>query len=978
MANSEELRELIDRWEDLHENGADPSVEQLCADRPHLAGELRDWIDTLKASDWLREPLEHVPISTVNGHAEETTAPLSPELPVVACKDFLDRLARSGLLSEAEITAISPTSGMESGGELASRLIRENRLTAYQARRLCQGEMKHLVLGEYVILEELGSGGMGQVYRARHRTMNRLVALKTLPPSLSESPELVQRFHREIEAIAKLTHPNIVTAYDAGQSEGVHFLVMELVQGKDMANTVRTEGPLTPESASGCVLQAAHGLRYAHQQGIVHRDIKPSNLLMDDSGTVKILDLGLARFTAPGRNNFADSPDLTGTGNILGTVDYMAPEQAVSTRRVDHRADIYSLGCTLYFLLTGKLLYDGDTPLVRLLAHRETAIPSLRTRRPEVTPELDQVFRKMVAKQAADRFGSMDEVISALEATRSTQPADVTQRRSRPRQTVWTGVFVLLTMLPLVALATIIVKWKTPDEEVTITTENSHLDVTLDGKRLSVASTAVTPSSGLTSPLGGRPSGGNEAQKTASTVDLLHALDLDGVSSKGDWRWDGNTLVSPHQLFAWLEFPKAMPLEYDLKISVRRKTEKGTFGLKTPIGDRYVEVSLDAFDGAVSYVRTVDDRHLDFHNGTLLQVDKEYTVVLRIRADFIGLDVAGKKYLRWKGDPSRLPLAKPEEKGRLAIVAHNGRFEIGQFDMTTAPQFGMANPAETNNSALVVKSECPDAFRQTERAYSQGSEATTVGPSTSDSAIRAAAASILRLGGKITIEGGQRGVTIKDTTHLPKEQFTVLGVELPKHRGLKEEDFGALAPLTGLRHIVLSATSFNGTELRVLQPQKRLGHLQMWDTKLNDEGLAEIARLQSLVMLNIGNNHGFTDTGLRHLTTLRKLEHLELGITNTGDAGLKLLAKLTQLQLISLHHTKITDAGLAHLQALQRLNWLDLRHTSVSDAGLKHLEQIPSLKTLGLEYTRVTEQGVRQLQAELPNCLIGWATPEEK
>lgn len=327
---------------------------------------------------------------------------------------FTQQLTDSGLMSAADVQAFCearPTDTRPSDGEqLARALINEKKLTPFQADQIFAGNGASLVLGNYVILGKLGQEGMGVVYKAQHRRMDRLVALKVLSPRITGRPESAQRFEREVQAAAKLTHPNIVKALDAELDGTRRFLVMEYVDGADLLALVRRCGKLPIRWASDFTRQAALGLDYAHHQGIVHRDIKPSNLLRDRSGTIKILDLGLARMMV------ADgAAELTSTGAAIGTVDYMAPEQAADSRHADARADIYSLGITLWFLLTGRLAYEGDSAMAKLLAHSESPIPSLLDARPEVPPELERIFQKMVAKQPEQRYSSMADVAADLE-----------------------------------------------------------------------------------------------------------------------------------------------------------------------------------------------------------------------------------------------------------------------------------------------------------------------------------------------------------------------------------------------------------------------------------------------------------------------------------------------------------------------------------------------------------------------------------
>ena len=328
---------------------------------------------------------------------------------------FLQRLFDCGILTEQNLNAVEQKKIHHQNVESFTQdLIESKLLTKFQAEQILAGKGDSLTFGKYIIQEKLGAGGMGQVYKAYHPEVAKLVAIKVILPQGKFDTESIKRFEREVKASEKLVHPNIIAVLDSGRINDQLFMVMELIQGKDLFELINEKGKLAIKEAVAYIIQAARALEHAHANGVIHRDVKPANLIADSQGLLKIVDMGLAKINA-GENEDIVSMLTTNTA-IMGSADFMSPEQTVSTKNVDTRTDIYSLGASFYFLLTAKVMYPQKTVFSKLISHRQAPISSLKLMRPDVSQKLDDVYTKMVAKKVEDRYQSMTKLILDLES----------------------------------------------------------------------------------------------------------------------------------------------------------------------------------------------------------------------------------------------------------------------------------------------------------------------------------------------------------------------------------------------------------------------------------------------------------------------------------------------------------------------------------------------------------------------------------
>ncbi|HAY78984.1 MAG TPA: hypothetical protein DCY79_04185 [Planctomycetaceae bacterium] len=327
--------------------------------------------------------------------------------------DLVDSLRRSGWLNLEQLQQAQAAPGVFDSPTLVNELVARNLLTRFQARKCLQGRWSDLTIGDYLVLEPLGEGGMATVFKARQRQTGRTVCIKTLNPTGRKSTAHQTRFRREFKAVQALQHPHLIVAHAAMEVRGIPCLIMDFVNGQDLAKYVAARGPLNIAVALKVLRQIAVALQYLHDQEIIHRDIKPHNLLLDSQGHVRVLDLGLARFNAylDPNSDATTQISMTNSGLVMGSVDYMPPEQAMNAREVDARTDIYALGCTFFYLVTGKVIFPGSTLIEKLLAHRERPAPQLNA-----ASAVETLFANMVAKAPEDRYPSMTQLVAAIDA----------------------------------------------------------------------------------------------------------------------------------------------------------------------------------------------------------------------------------------------------------------------------------------------------------------------------------------------------------------------------------------------------------------------------------------------------------------------------------------------------------------------------------------------------------------------------------
>jgi serine/threonine protein kinase len=556
----------------------------------------------------------------------------------------------------------------------------------------------------YQIERELGKGGMGVVYLARHRVMGRMVALKVINRRLLQNQMAVERFRQEVQAAARLNHRNIVTAFDAEQAGDLHFLVMEYVEGTDLATMVSRRGPLPVLHACNYAMQAAQGLQHAHEQGMVHRDIKPQNLMRTRKGTIKILDFGLARLASPADSETVPE-GLTVEGVTLGTPDYIAPEQARDARRADIRSDIYSLGCTLYYLLTGAAPHPTGTAIEKVMAHCTTEPIPVRQLRADLPSQLVEIIERMMAKDSSARFQTPAEVAVALKPFGLPGASGVAghvsetafdESDSEPDMNVMldlndsdndfagTDSFALESQDPR-ELAPTVMAHLEPAADQSASWKRLRLPLAAGVLLLIVGLALLVPWPGrdgsTQQTLPGSGDSNTDSSASNGWIDLIPQVNPTQHAVAGNWQRRGNELIVDAATAGRLALPFQPPAEYDMEVEYTRQTGTYSIALMFAAGSGQATFELDAWGEHLAGFQLIDGRDLRAQQpGVAEQLminGQRYRARVEVRRDGVTAFLNDRELASYRGNGSNL---QPLEMWRLPAGTRLG---VGAYDSAT-------------------------------------------------------------------------------------------------------------------------------------------------------------------------------------------------------------------------------------------------------------------------------------------------------
>ncbi|MGI8981108.1 MAG: protein kinase domain-containing protein [Pirellulaceae bacterium] len=834
-------------------------------------------------------------------------------------------------------------------------------------------------IGPYELLEKLGEGGMGAVYKALHSSLEKIVALKVLPRNRLH-PDAIARFKREMKAVGKLDHPNIVRATDAGEMGGEHFLVMEYVDGVDLSELLRRVGPLDAADVCELVRQAAIGLQHAHQRGMVHRDIKPNNLMLawgdEHAPAVKILDMGLALLSEPAAGEHGD---LTSAGQMMGTIEYMSPEQGLDTHNVDIRSDIYSLGATLYKLLCGKAPFSGErynTPGKMMVALATEQPASIGAKRDGLPAGLIAVVDRMLAKDPTQRYGAPAEVAQALAPFAA--GADLRRLSAAARQH---GMPADAAPGKVASTEEFLSSPHTGTQSRT-----PPLDVQ---ERALPALKAISPNTSTVAPspllarLGKTGYFRPALIATAAALLLLAAVvvyriqtdqgtfvvKIEGDGAQAILEKDGLIIRDKNSDRTWtLKAAETKPLpsgEYKLE---------GAKNLQLLVtDDSGAELKTDAFTlkrkGAVH---------------VLVTLERDAPVVAKASPQPTTSDPerAAAEWVLGKGGKVSFYLARKRAEGVLSAIDKVADLPAEPFAISTIVLSGCQFESQEELARLAA---LPVADRYQLMLYLSSTNLENAGL---ENVVKCRQITHLMLDGtKVTDEGlrviGQipgladlylpkqiSDAGMKHVASCPTLAVLDLGYSKVTDSGIAE-----LKSLTKLIGINVRSTDVSLTGLATA-----LKDCDLESLSVDVDRQADLARLSQWPKLHWfqSSNGEVGDEGLAHLANQPELQTLYLIGSRVTDAGCAPLKRLKKLQDLAISHAPIGDGAMPTLGDMPQLRRLAVHGTSVTDAGIKELEKLQDLESLNLLNTKVSEAGIKSLQAALPKCKIEWDGKKDK
>ena len=911
--------------------------------------------------------------------------------------EFSAILSQAGLMSDEDVKAflsrgISEGATIDGAEELAAALVDSKRLTDFQLQQLREGKIGSLVLGNYVVLEKIGAGGMGVVYKARQRRMKRDVALKVLPEALTKSKDALARFHREVEAAAKLQHGNIAVAYDADESDGVHFLAMELVNGPNLSQYVKQHGPLPLPHAVALCLQTARGLKHAHDEGVIHRDIKPGNLMVDPRGTLKILDMGLAHLTVDSDGG-EDIAELTQSGRVMGTVDYMAPEQAVDAKRADNRADIYSVGCTLYYLVSGKPLSPDGSITQKLMWHQTEEVPLLSSLCEGVDETLDAVARKMLSKKPADRQQSMSEVIAQLDAVLSEMSFDADELPKLE------GPLAEVDITPSMAGATAFDRRTLMDGTMVGAAQAKSSRGLWIAAAVVVAGLLAVGAAfsgmfsgdppGVNAPLAGSPSG-----PTVSP-----AIPGAGAADPAD---EEKTPASPDEIVRqkldWI-----FELHGNVEVVVPDGVGGGTVDKKQGLPQGHFAVTRVHLQGAV-----LDKADLS-KLADLQSLEELSLREAKLQGD--ALESIGALTKLWSLDLSK---TSADDSAAVAINKLRNLRDLNLSgtnvtDATLEKLTGLSKLVKIYLSDTKIGDsgiKTLHRLRTLRHLSINGTNISATGHRDLVSALpqaevswdgadidRIVARKLLDKGAELTVINLATNEILEYRRHvdLPAARFQIQAADLSGNPAITNDELQLLAELRHIKTVNLAGTSVTDVGLTNLKSLSSLKEIDLGAMQFDDTTVAAVQRslpdcnikrslasqretatwvLASGGRVTVTTPDGVVMNDLRVAADLPQGPFTILGVrlaeqSDIGDGELAHFRGLAKLERLQLARTSVSDKGIEHIMGCTSLRDLDLSDTQVTDSGVRQLARLRSLKQLKLAGTGVTAQGLRRL-VQLP------------